>query len=93
VTETNEDRLLRMMADQQEEFAQFKKNVSERLERLERRPRRSNLFPGEFEGVAEFFSIGLFIAGAFILVRVIIAALAKTKNEGGSRGNPSLSKA
>ena len=93
MTEAAEDRLVRMMADQHEEFAQFKKHVSERLSNLERRPRRSRLFQGEFEGIAELLSIGLFLVGALILIRVIVAAVARAKTEGGSRGNSPLSKA
>lgn len=81
ISELAEDRLLRMMADQQEEIATIGKNLSERVGALEKRPRRalSGLLDMDFENVA---SIALLIVGAFILVRVVIAALVQMKKRG-----------
>lgn len=70
---STEDKLFRMMADQQEEFAKFRENANARLSNLERaRVRRSSAGEWDFQKLAGYGLIFLF---ALIVVPLIFRAL------------------
>jgi hypothetical protein len=72
-----EDKMLSMMADQQEELTKFRENVNARLATLERtRTRKSGGMEWDFERLA---GIGLLLIFALIVARIAFAALALHK--------------
>jgi hypothetical protein len=91
ISEPIEDKLLRVMADQQEEFSKFRSNVFERLTSLEKRPRRSvsSLLDFDFEKVLGLAFVFLL---ALIVTRLLVYQLARTK-KGASRDDSSLPEA
>jgi hypothetical protein len=70
---STEDKLFRMMADQQEELAKFRENANARLVNLERaRVRRTSAGEWDFQRLAGY---ALLIVFAFIFARVVFSAL------------------
>jgi hypothetical protein len=92
VSQSAEDRILRMMADQCSQLEAIRENFSSRITALERRPRRSlsGLLDLDFESLA---SIALLVIGALILTRVAIYALAQMKRRGVADDGQSLPQA
>jgi hypothetical protein len=71
---STEDKLFRMMADQQDEFAKFRENANARLSNLERaRTRRSSAGEWDFPRLAGY---GLLLVFALIVGRMILTAFA-----------------
>jgi hypothetical protein len=91
VSEPFEDKLLRMMADQQEELSEFRLEVYERLKLLEKRPRRSvsSLLDFDFEKV---FGLAVIFLFALLVTRLVIYQLARTK-KGAPHGDSPLPEA
>lgn len=84
VEPTVEDKLFRMMADQQDEFQKFRDNAQARLAHLEReRGRKSRDFSFDLERLAGYAALLVF---GLIVARVIVYALAsyerKRENDG-----------
>lgn len=90
-SEQFEDRILRVLADQQQELSNFRADVYERLKTLEKRPRRSvsSLLDFDFEKVLGLVFICFL---ALIVTRLVFYQLARAK-KGAPHGDSPLPEA
>lgn len=85
-----EDKMFRMMADQQDELAKFRENANARLANLERaRARRSSAGEWDFQRLAGY---GLLLVFILIVGRIALSAFA-TYEKRKKNGNFQVSEA